>query len=172
MIDNYEVTAVSFSSRVDITNSGVIEFDNKVGVPHDEVTRLVAHISFKYVLRGEELAGTCIADLGTICTVGYTETDYGIKATSFTLGDIDPETLTYADIENDINGAVEAELTEIEIKTFADSENKRVLAEIETNSELTFNNEYNSSIVYESLYPELNDWNTGIGAYPTNILDL
>lgn len=169
MIDNYEVTAVSYSYRVDITNSSEVEFTDKVGVPHDEVSRLVAHISFKYKLKGEEFAGTCIADLGTIGTVSYTSTSYGIKATSYTAGDIDPTTMTYADIESDINAAVEAELVEIEVKTLAESENRRVLAEVETNNELTFNNQYSPA---PSAYPELDDWNTGIGAYPLNILDL
>lgn len=182
-MDEYTITAISYSYRTDITNSGAEDPDNPGELlppsndldgeqPHDVEYTLVAHISFKYYLRGQEYAGTCVADLGTIGTLNYTSTAIGVKATTYTAGEIDPETMTYADIESDITDAVEAELKSIQLKTLAEDTAKSVVGKLEINPELTFNTEYSTPTLNSNLYPELADWNTGIGAYPTNILDL
>lgn len=171
-MDEYKITAISYSYRTDITNSGTPDNDLDGEQAHDVEYTLVAHISFKYYLRGQEYAGTCTTALGTIGTLSFTDTAVGVKATTYTAGDLDPKTMTYADIESDITAAVEAELKDIQLRALADDTNRTILGELEVNPELTFNNEYSESLINDTEYPELADWNTGIGAYPLNILDI
>ena len=161
MEGNYVIERVEFSTRTDIINSNVVEFTNKVGVPHDEQVILVANIYFKYMLGGQEYAGTAIRDLATICTISYTEVDDEIKATSITQGDRVP---TEQEVNDAVESAVESEYAAIAVERMASSVEKLYLAK--TNQACSYTKDFTKVDIPS--YPELDAWTTGVGKEKIN----
>lgn len=164
MNENYKIVAINFSYHTEIENSSAMDFDNKVGVPHDEVSYVRAHIAFEYVVAGESVAGTCYTDIAKIGTVTYELVDGEIKATSYTPGDEIPDEDT---VNSLCEAAVELEYQEIVIKDLQASLSRKYLADI--NASCAYDTQLSPAPVS---YDELDEMTTHIGSNKVNILEL
>ena len=165
MQENYRITSVSFSSYTKIENSSAMEFTDKVGVPHDEVSYVKAHISFDYVLGGVEKAGMCETDVAKIGTTTFDLVDGVLKATAYTPGDEIPDMET---LMGEFDSAVATEYQALVIKELQEGVGRKYLGEII--HEYAYDNRLSTPA--SPSYDELSDFNTGIGTNKLNILEL
>lgn len=162
MDTNYKITAITFSSHTEIENSTSMDFTNKVGVPHNEVTYAQVHISFNYVIGGEEFAGVCYRDVATIGTVVYDSVNDQIKAVEYIKGDPIPSESTIMSL---VEATVAAEYDSLVIENLQETSNRSYVNEI--NKEYAFNNQYTPT---PADYTELEEMLTGIGVNKVNEL--
>lgn len=160
---DYNIVSVDYSLKTEIEDSSAMEFTNKIGVPHKEVTYLMGHATFTYKLGNEVVEGECIYPVAKVCTVIYTEVDNQIKATSFVKNDNQP---TQEALDALVEAAVEAEYTSSIITQVAEQIN--LLYTNILNAKLAFNDSYSPAPT--SYEDELKYWHTGIGrgAYEIN----
>lgn len=127
MNENYKITSVSYSSHTEIEGSDVVDFTNKIGVPHNEVTYLRAHISFEYILGGKLQYGTCYTDIIKTGTVVYDMVGSEIKAVSYIAGDTMPSA---SELNEIYEGIVANEYNAIAIEALKYNYSQEYLSEV------------------------------------------
>lgn len=147
-MSNYNIISTEYSLKTEIEDGGVVEFTNKVGVPHKEVIYLKGHTVFTYYLGDKQYEGECIYPVAKVCTVVYSLVDGEIKATEFIKGDAQP---TQERLDEITEAAVEVEYMSSVIKQLSSSINQLCVAL------------YDKATNPDRGYPELYSWTSGPG---------
>lgn len=190
---NYEITAISFVSRAyyadgsvegngrfsedwtefnHVDNAGIFGSD-KGNQPYKRINRVYAQVTFSYIgFNACEEYGTVLVPISnsafnSICEVSFNQEG---KAESIDIklkeADIDAAGFVAA-INLMIKDAVEAEILNLQLVAQESATVKHIVSKL--NDKIGYNKRYTEQ---PASYPELDDFNTGIGANKTNILEL
>lgn len=149
---DYKIISTEFSIKTEI------ESDSKVNdgqpQPYKRISYLVVSVSFNYELYGKIEIGAVTSIVSPICTVSFNANNKAIK--------IDEGKLpTKAEIDKIIDDLITAEINDILIVS-----NERTYLDTSLNKVKAYG--WEERFENHSSYSELDDYNTGIGAYPTN----